>query len=351
MTAALCHPGPSTALRVNSAHAGAQSKDGLIEATEPPEHRGVARDAVRLLVTDRASRTQTHTRFFELPSFLRSGDLLVVNDSATVPAAIVATRPNGQTLPLHVATMIDSRVWTAEPRGPALLGEELRLPNGGSAVMIAPVEPEHPRLWYVWFQLPLPMHRYLAEAGEPVRYGYVTRRFPLSDYQTMFGRVPGSAEMPSAARPFTPRVVAALHRRGVGIAVITLHCGVSSFEAPERPPTERFAVTHEAAEAIDAARREGRRVIAVGTTALRALESAFQSDRIVASSGWTDLVIDAQHAVRSVDGLLTGFHDPAATHLWMLQSFLDRELLGAAYDEAAENGYRYHEFGDVHLIL
>lgn len=328
-----------------------KSKHGLLEATEPPEYRGVARDAVRLLLTDRASRTQTHARFYDLPSFLREGDLLVVNDSATAPAAIVATRPNGQTLSLHVSTMIDSRLWIAEPRGLVLLGEELRLPNGGSATPIALVSPEHPRLWYVRFQLPLPMSQYLAEVGEPIRYGYVTRRFPLSDYQTMFGRVSGSAEMPSAARPFTPRVVAAMHRRGVEIARITLHCGVSSFEAPELPPTERFTVAHETAEAINAARRGDRRVIAVGTTVLRALESAFQDDRIVASTGWTDLVVDGKHVVRSVDGLLTGFHDPAATHLWMLQSLLDREILSEAYEEAAEKGYRYHEFGDVNLIL
>lgn len=324
---------------------------GLVEATEPPEYRGVARDAVRLLVTDRGSRTQRHARFFELPSLLRAGDLLVVNDSATVPAAIVATRANGQTVPLHVATMIDARVWTAEPRGPVLRGEELRLPSGGSAVTIAPVDPEHPRLWYVWFQLPLPMQSYLAKAGEPIRYGYVTRRFPLSEYQTMFGREPGSAEMPSAARPFTPRVVTALHQRGVRIATITLHCGVSSFEAPERPPTERFAVPYCTSEAVNEARSEGRRTIAVGTTALRALESAVRGDRIVAASGWTDLVVDASHAVRSADGLLTGFHDRAATHRWMLQSLLDRELLDAAYETAAEHSYHYHEFGDVHLII
>jgi len=324
---------------------------GLIEATEPAEYRGIARDAVRLLVTDRASRTHAHARFFELPSFLRAGDLLVVNDSATVPAAIVATRANGQQIPLHVATMIDQQLWTAEPRGLVVVGEELRLPNGGSAVPIAPIDPDRPRLWYVRFELPVPMQQYLAQAGEPIRYGYVTKRIPLSEYQTIFAREPGSAEMPSAARPFTSRVLAALRRRGVGNATITLHCGVSSFESPERPSFERFAVPYETVEAIDRARQRGRRVIAVGTTVLRALESAVRNDRVVAASGWTDLVIDEAYTVRSVDGMLTGFHDPAATHRWMLQSLLDRELLDAAYDAAAERNYHYHEFGDAHLIV
>jgi len=328
----------------------------LIEAIEPPEYRGVARDEVRMLVTDRTARTHVHARFDELPAVLRAGDLLVVNDSATLPAAIVGrrrstTRDDKDLLALHVSTMIDARIWMAEPRGTVVVGEELRLPDNGSAVMIAPVEPAHPRLWYVWFQLPLPMHEYLLRVGEPIRYGYVSQRFPLRDYQTMFACEPGSSEMPSAARPFTQRVVAALRERSVEFATITLHCGVASFESPERPAMERFSVTREAADAVNAARMQGRRVIAVGTTALRALESAVRDGEIVASSGWTDLVIDERYRVKTVDGLLTGFHDATATHQWMLHAFLDRELLGSAYEEAAALAYHYHEFGDVHLIL
>jgi S-adenosylmethionine:tRNA ribosyltransferase-isomerase len=323
----------------------------LLDASAPPERRGIARDAVRMLVTQRTARTHTHARFFELPSFLRSGDLVVVNDSATLPAALAATRVNGESLALHVATKIDSRVWLAEPRAPVLLGEELRLRNGGSAVMIAPVEPEHARLWYVWFHLPLPMYAYLAEAGEPIHYRHVLGRFPLGDFETMFAREPGSSEMPSAARPFTPRVVAALRRHGIELAKVTLHCGVSSFEVPERPAMERFSVSHETAERVNEAKREGRRVIAIGTTALRALESAVPGGKVVAASGWTDLVIDEHHRLMVADGLLTGFHDAAATHPWVLRAFLDRELLDSAYQAAAQEAYYRHEFGDVHLIV
>lgn len=323
----------------------------LVEATVPPERRGIERDMVRLLVTNRAERSHTHATFLELPSFLRGGDLLVVNDSATLPSALTAVRANGESLILHIATMIDSRIWMVEPRGSVLLGEELRLPNGGSAVMIAPVDPEHARLWYVWFHLPLPMNAYLADVGEPIRYRHITQRFPLRDFQTMFAREPGSSEIPSAARPFTPRVVAALLKRGVELAAITLHCGVSSFEAPERPATERFAVSHEAAELVNAAKREGRRVIAIGTTVLRALESAVQGGTVVASSGWTDLVIDENHRVATADGLLTGFHDGTATHRWILHAFLERDLFDSAYELAAREAYACHEFGDVHLVL
>jgi S-adenosylmethionine:tRNA ribosyltransferase-isomerase len=323
----------------------------LVEATAPPEHRGIARDAVRMLVTDRARRSHAHARFFDLPHVLRPGDVLVVNDSRTLPAAILATKANGEAIPLHVATKIDARLWMAEPRGPVAAGEELRLPGAGRAVIVAPVEPERPRLWYAWFALPLPMNVYLDRYGEPIRYGYVARRFPLDDYQTMFARKPGSSEMPSAARPFTPRVVDALRRKRVELRAITLHCGVASFESPERPGAERFAVSHATAAAVNQARREGRRVIAVGTTVLRALESAVDEGDVVAASGWTDLFIDERHRVTTANGLLTGFHDSAATHLSLLSAFLDRELLHAAYDAAAAETYRYHEFGDVHLIL
>lgn len=323
----------------------------LRSATEPPERRGIARDEVQMLVTHRASGTNRHLRFLDLPPVLQSGDLLVVNDSATIPAALTARRQNGEQLELHVATKIDERMWMSEPRDTVLCGEELRLADGGSVVMIAPVDPEYPRLWYAWFQLPEPMYAFLAHHGKPIHYAYVTEEFPMSDYQTIFASEKGSSEMPSAARPFSARVVDAVQNRGVEIATITLHCGVASLEEPEQPPAERYRVTVETAEAVNRARSEGRRIIAVGSTALRALESSFYRGTIVASSGWTDLVIGDRYPIRTVDGLLTGFHDTAATHQSILRAFLGSGLLASAYAEAADAGYHQHEFGDVHLIL
>ena len=323
---------------------------GLIEASEPPEYRGVARDAVKMLVTDRRNRSQSHARFYDLPSLLRAGDLLVVNDSATMPAAVRARRPDGSAVPLHVSTKIDARLWMAEPRGPVVAGDVLALPGGASATMLAPVDAQRPRLWYATFALNAPMERYLAEFGAPITYGYLEGRFPLADYQTLFARSAGSSEMPSAARPFTQRVVARLRDRGVELASVTLHCGVASFEAPERPGTERFIVTVETAARLNAAKRVGRRVIAVGTTVVRALESAATEEGVIATAGWTDLFIDATYRPRVVDALLSGFHGANATHLDMLGAFVDGELLESAYREAGEQGYFYHEFGDVHLI-
>ncbi len=328
-----------------------QSGPALREAVAPPEARGIERDCVRMLVTDRAGRTHSHRHFLELPSVLRDGDLLVVNDSATLPAALLAHRANGKSLALHVSTMIDRRVWTAEPRAQVVGGEELRLPGNASAVMIAPVEPERPRLWYAWFQLPEAMNSYLGRFGQPIRYRYVAERFPLADYQTMFARSPGSSEMPSAGRPFTQRVIEALRKRNVGVATITLHCAVASFEAPELPALERYAVSPQAAQAINAAKREKRRVVAVGTTVVRALESAVYGGEVVAASGWTDLVVDERRGVTIPNALLTGFHDAGATHQWILRAFADRQLIGQAYAHAAGLGYYQHEFGDVHLIV
>jgi S-adenosylmethionine:tRNA ribosyltransferase-isomerase len=323
----------------------------LRNATAPPERRGIARDEVKMLVTDRASGMNYHRSFVDLPAVLRPGDLIVVNDSATIPAALTAERENGERLQLHVATKIDERIWMMEPRDSVLCGEELRLPAGGSVVTIAPVDPEQPRLWYGWFQLPQPMYTYLAEHGMPIHYSYVTEEFPLSEYQTIFAREPGSSEMPSAARPFSARVLHEIHRRGIEIATITLHCGVASFEEPERPPSERFRVPFETAEAVNRARAQRSRVIAVGSTVLRALESSREKNLVIASSGWTDLVIGEGYELQTVDGLLTGFHDRAATHQSILRAVLGRGLLATAYDEAAYEGYYQHEFGDVHLIL
>lgn len=331
--------------------AALQTASELREASSPPERRGIERDAVKTLVTNRQQRTHLHMRFLDLPSVLREGDLLVVNNSATLPAALLTDRANGEPLMLHVSTMIDHRLWMAEPRGRVLRGEKLHLAGGGSAVMIAPVDPRRPRVWYASFALPLPMVDYLAHFGKPIRYAYVTEEFPLADYQSIFAAVPGSSEMPSAARAFTARVVAALQGRGIGIATITLHCGVSSFEASEPPAAERYGVSIETAAAVNAAKSDGRRVVAVGTTVVRALESAAHDGKVAAASGWTDLLIDELRGVTIIDGLLTGFHDTGATHQWMLRAVADDELLRDAYLEAAAHAYYQHEFGDVHLIL
>ena len=324
------------------------------EATAPPERRGLARDGVRLLVTDVAARAQHHTTFRDLATFLRRGDLLVANDSATIPAALVARRREGTAFTLHLSTKIADDLWIAEPRAlrePIAEGERTMLAENGSATFLAPVDAAHPRLWYVLLNTPQPFDEFLARNGAPIRYRYVTEQFPLADYQTIFARVPGSAEMPSAGRPFTPRVLAALRSAGTELATITLHTGVSSPERHERPYHEWFDVSPATAAAVNATRLHGGRVIAIGTTVVRALESAFAGGESIAASGWTELIVTPERGVHAVDGLLTGFHEPEASHLDMLRAFADAPLLERAYAEALDAAYLWHEFGDVHLIV
>jgi S-adenosylmethionine:tRNA ribosyltransferase-isomerase len=196
----------------------------------------------------------------------------------------------------------------------------------------------------------------LRRHGRPIRYSYTERDQPLSVYQTVFALPSddgaGSAEMPSAARPFTSRLVAELVSRGVQFAPITLHTGVASAEAHEPPYPERFAVPEASARLVNAAKAGGGRIIAVGTTAVRAVESAVGADGAVrAQEGWTDLVVTPERGVRVVDGLLTGLHEPEASHLLMLEAIAGRAAIDRSYDAALRGLYLWHEFGDVHLVL
>jgi S-adenosylmethionine:tRNA ribosyltransferase-isomerase len=323
-----------------------------LEARRPPEARGVPRDQVRLLVTFREKDGVAHTRFDRLPAFLRAGDLLVVNDSATLPAALAARRPDGQQITLHLSTALPAQLWLVEPRKVEVMaGETLTLPGGARAVLLAPY-PRSRRLWIARLDLPLAVAGYLARWGRPIAYDYVEGEWPIDAYQTMFASRPGSAEMPSAGRAFTPEVVRRLERKGVRLAALTLHTGVASLESHEAPYEEWYDVPAATAAAVRETTSAGGRVIAVGTTVVRALESAVDGDgQPVAACGWTDLVITPARGVRLVDGLLTGFHEPEATHLDMLEAIAGRAHLRRAYRAALDGGYLWHEFGDLHLLL
>jgi S-adenosylmethionine:tRNA ribosyltransferase-isomerase len=330
-----------------------------LEASEPPEARGLARDAVRLMVA-REGEPLAHARFGELPQHLRAGDLLVVNESATLPAALDARREDATRVELHLSTpepAAGSACWVVELRQSgarfrdAQAGDRIALPAGGSAELVAPYLSAR-RLWIAALDLPAPLLDYLAAHGRPIRYAHQPDARPLADHQTIFASVPGSAEMPSAGRPFTPRVLHALAARGVGVAPILLHTGVSSQERGERPYPERYAVTAATAARVNAARRAGGRVIAVGTTVTRALETAAAPDGIVAAaSGWTSLTITPERGVRAIDGLITGWHEPEASHLLLLEAVGGRALVERSYAAAVALRYRWHEFGDSHLLL
>ena len=332
-----------------------------LEAHEPPEARGDgARDDVRLLVSSRRDGSILHGRFGDLPQFLAPGDLVVVNTSATLPAALPATRADGEQLELRLSTPArdhdSERFWIVElrrgdePFGGVAADEQFELPGGGTARILAPYAGV--RLWLARLDLPLPLAAYLEAHGQPIRYGYVPQRWPLSAYQNVYAVEPGSAEMASAGRPFTAELITELVAGGVLVAPIVLHTGVSSQERHERPYPERYRVPEHTARLVNAVHLWGGRVIATGTTVVRALETvALQDGTVDAGEGWTDLIVTPERGLRTVDGLLSGFHEADASHLDLLSAAAGPELLARSYRAALERGYRWHEFGDSHLIL
>ncbi|MET8826222.1 S-adenosylmethionine:tRNA ribosyltransferase-isomerase [Streptomyces sp. NPDC004610] len=396
-----------------------------LSARVPAEQRGpgLGRDAVRLLVS-RGTEVAHHV-FAELPRLLRAGDLLVVNTSPTLTAAVDGTLGHARVV-VHFSTRGDDGRWSVELREPdgrgttraragGPEGAVVGLPGGAGLVLEEPVgggmvgsgvvgsgvvgsgvvgsgvvgsgvvgvgmagsrpvveeavgagaggsRPvlEEPvgavgrRLW--WARVSEPdVPGLLREHGRAIRYSYTERDQPLSAYQTVFALPSadgsGSAEMPSAARPFTARLVAELVSRGVQFAPVRLDTGVASAEAHEPPYPERFAVPEASARLVNAVRAGDGRVIAVGTTAIRALESAVgPSGAVRAAAGWTDLVVTPERGVRAVDGLLTGLHEPQASHLLMLAAVAGRAAVDRGYEAALRGRYLWHEFGDVHLLL
>jgi S-adenosylmethionine:tRNA ribosyltransferase-isomerase len=328
-----------------------------LEAEEPPEVRGADRADVALLVASRADGELAHARFGELGRFLRAGDLLVVNTSATLAAALPA-RLDGEDLLLHLSTPVGPDSWLIELRSPALMpftspgpGARIELPGGADAKLVAPYLDSR-RLSFARLSLGEPVEDYLRRHGEPVRYAHAPRRWPIDAYQTIFAIHPGSAEMPSAGRPFTTELVTQLAARGVLFAPVTLHAGVSSLELGEDPYPERYRVPAETARLVNAVHGWGGRVIAVGTTVVRALETVAAPDGAVrAGLGLTSLVVTPERGLQAVDGLITGWHEPSSSHLRLLEAAAGTDLLSRSYAAAETRGYRFHEFGDSHLIL
>ena len=330
-------------------------------APRPAEARGLARDEVRLLVA--TPDGLSHGRFRDLPEHLRAGDVLVVNTSATVAAEVDADL-DGSPVVLHVAHRLDDGDRVVELRTAPDASRYLLDARAGDAVRVGdvrlvlrgpwPGQASSPtgngnRLWRASVRGDL--DRQLDWNGRPIAYGYLDQRYPLADYQTVFGTRPGSAEMASAGRPFTHELVTRLVTAGVQLAPVTLHTGVSSQEAGEAPGPEWFEVTPTSARTINQARADGGRVVAVGTTATRAVESTVRGSSVVAGRGWTDRVVTPAAPPRVIDGLVTGWHDPMASHLLLVEAVAGARLTQAAYDAAVAEGYLWHEFGDSALLL
>ena len=306
-----------------------------------------------MLVSRATSGEISHHAFGDLPGLLLPGDLLVINNTGTLPAQVRAAGG----LAVHFSTPLADGAWLVElreiknkislPNGSGFPGQVIDLPAGAELTLLGQATG---RLWRA--RLSVAVVPYLLRHGIPIRYSYVRRDWPLRFYQTVFAREPGSAEMPSASRPFTPAVVTDLVTRGVLIAPLTLHAGVSSLEADEDPYPEPYDVPPATARLVNHVRARGGRVIAAGTTVVRALETAaLRTGAVEPSAGWTSHVVTPETGVSVVDGLLTGLHEPRSSHLRMLAAFAGPELLGRCYEAAIASGYLWHEFGDVHLLL
>ena len=337
-----------------------------LAAREPPERRGLARDRVRLMVIDRRTGQVEHTRFDRVADYLRAGDLLVFNSSRTLPAVLEGCAAGGgPCVEVRLAEHLPDDSWLAllvcraDGRFGCGLGEGMRIDFGrGLTATVHNRDARNPRLWRIHFsQGGTELIDLVYRLGRPVRYEYVAEPWGLDYYQTVYAREPGSAEMPSAGRAFTWRLLFGLQRRGIEAAHVVLHTGLSSYlddelDAQHPASEEEYLVSEAAAAKVNRARASGRRVIAVGTTVVRALESAADAGgRVRSGHGYTRLHVTADHVLRAVDGLLTGLHEPEASHLDLLTAFLPAERIRASYEEAVRRRYLWHEFGDLNLIV
>ncbi|TLS34955.1 S-adenosylmethionine:tRNA ribosyltransferase-isomerase [Pseudalkalibacillus caeni] len=334
----------------------------ILNAAVPPERRGVRRDHVRMLILGRKSGVTQHDRFNRLEDYLKKGDLLVLNASRTVPAVLYASlnregNRNSDETEVRLARKLDDSTWECLIVAEDLTEGDLLAFSTTLFGTVSKVNANSP-FATVSFSLSGPLlFDQIYELGEPVRYEYIKNDWPLDYYQTVYGNIPGSVEMASAGRAFTWEILFKLQKKGVKIAFIHLHTGLTYLlddkwhQSPEQNE-EAYHISEEAARMINETKTAGGRVIAVGTTVVRALETAVDpSGQLEKSSGWTNLYIHPEYDLKIADGLITGFHEPEASHLDMLSAFIDPGYLHNAYQEAIERKYLWHEFGDINLIL
>ena len=334
---------------------------GHLIAQTPAEQR----DSSRLLVLYRGTRHIEHRRFYQLTDYLREGDVLVFNDSRVVPARLHGRREHtGGRVELLLLVRLEPGIWKAVGRPGRRLKPGTRLKIDADSLdelWIEVLESAEDGLKTVGVSSEEAMER----AGAIPLPPYI--HTPLDDperYQTVYSRAPGSVAAPTAGLHFTPRLLEALSAKGVTQVYVTLHVGLDTFR-PMRAENPRehqlqgeyFEVNEDAAARLNAARREGRRVIAVGTTSTRVLEQVAAhseqrgSSELLPASGWAELYILPGHRFRLVDAMITNFHLPKTTLLMLVSAFAGRELVLGAYQEAIAMDYRFYSFGDAMLIL
>ncbi|MBS4177937.1 S-adenosylmethionine:tRNA ribosyltransferase-isomerase [Lederbergia citrea] len=326
-----------------------------LNALSPAEYRGKSREDVRLLVLDRLNGTTFHAHFNQLQDYLMPGDLLVINNSRTIPAVLTGKYKNN-TIEVRLSRQVSEQEWDAVILGNTLaIGSTLTFPGDMSAVVISDGS-ELPLVTLSFSKSGLDLLNHIYRIGLPIHYEYIDYPWPLDTYQTAFASVPGSVEMPSAGRALSWKMLNNLKEQGIDFGFLQLHTGLSYYGEnmwphPEKHP-ESYCIPLKTAQQIAKTKVNGGRVIAVGTTVVRALETAANEDGTVKpQSGLTSLYIKKDYQLTVVDGLLTGFHEPEASHLDLLTAFIEENHLIKAYSKALDQGYLWHEFGDMNLVL
>ncbi|ARI77401.1 S-adenosylmethionine:tRNA ribosyltransferase-isomerase [Halobacillus mangrovi] len=325
-----------------------------LNAHIPAEQRGLRRDQVKMMVVG-IDRKPVHSRFDLLDQFLNSGDVLVLNKSRTIPPVLRGSQGNNP-IEIRLSRKLSTNQWEALVLGRVINRKQpIYFPDGVTA-RIAGMGSERPLVSLTFSETGSSLFSFIYDYGDPIRYEYIDYPWPLDTYQTVYGSVPGSAEMPSAGRAFTWKMIKHLKAKGIKIAFLHLHTGLSYYEDDRWPDPknhpEPYHVPLETVKIIQQAKAARKRIIAVGTTVVRALETSVNEEgNLYESEGNTSLYVDQHYKHAVVDGLLTGFHEPEASHLDMLSSFLPANELLKAYEEALQNNYLWHEFGDMNLLF
>ncbi|WHY86497.1 S-adenosylmethionine:tRNA ribosyltransferase-isomerase [Neobacillus novalis] len=329
-----------------------------LNASHPPEKRGLRRDHVRMMVLDRTTGEIKHDHFFHLADYLQPGDLVILNNSRTIPAVLQAKwrRDTNQLAPkveIRLARRRGEDTWDALiVANPVKTGDILQFSPELAATVIG--EKENSPLKLIHFSKKgTDLFNIIYDLGEPIRYEYIEQPWELDYYQTVFACHPGSVEMPSAGRAFSWELLFELKRKDIQVDFIQLHTGLSYLlddslvQTPE-DNDEEYQISDRTMERIIQTKASGKKVIAVGTTVVRALETAAKNEAL---SGMTNLYIDQHFPIKIADGIITGLHEPKASHLDMLSAFISEQNLLKAYDQAIGAGYLWHEFGDMNLII
>jgi S-adenosylmethionine:tRNA ribosyltransferase-isomerase len=328
--------------------------------------------SAKLLVVDSGDRTFADAHVVDLPAILKPGDLLVLNDAATLPASLQGRSPSGESIEIRLAQDLGNGLWSAilfgrgdwrtptelrDPPPPLWPGSTIEISNDFAAEIVQ-VSLASYRLVKLRFNRTGPaLWSALYAYGKPIQYSYQRDDLPLWSIQTTYAARPWSFEMPSAGQPLTWTLLLSLRRRGVKLARLTHSAGLSSIGDEDLdsklPFTERYEIPKETVNEVQQTLATGSRVIAVGTTAVRALEGSVRNNGGVlrAGAGETDLILNRSFRPQIVDGILTGIHDPAQSHFRLLRAFVDETTLRRAWRHATETGYLCHEFGDLCLIV